>query len=53
MPVAWTASQRNVGSSFFQPNWTAVSRVPMATRTPAWCDAAAVGSTIWPNRRFV
>ena len=53
MPVACTASQRRVGSSFFQPNWTAVSRLPMATSTPEWCDAAAVGSTIWPKRCLV
>ena len=52
MAVACTASQRKVGSSFFQPNCTAVSRLPMATRTPAWCDAAWVGSTFRPNRRF-
>ena len=50
---AWIANQRSVGSSFFQPNCTDVSRPPIATRTPEWCDAAAVGSTIWPKRRLV
>ena len=53
MAVASSASQRSVGSSFFQPYWAADSRLPMATRTPAWCAAAAVGSTIWPKRRLV
>ena len=47
------ASHRRVGSSFFQPSCTAVSRPPIATSTPEWCDAAAVGSTIRPKRRFV
>ena len=47
------ASQRSVGSSFFQPSCAAVSRLPIATSTPEWCDAAAVGSTICPKRRFV
>ena len=46
------ASHRRVGSSFFQPSCTAVSRLPIATSTPEWCDAAAVGSTIRPKRRW-
>ena len=53
VPVAWIANHRSVGSSFFQPSWAAVSRVPIATSTPEWWEAAAVGSTIWPKRRLV